>query len=261
MKKLIPTTHKNSACYAFTLIELLVVIAIIAILAAILFPVFARARENARKASCQSNLKQIGLGMLQYSQDYDEQIVAALLDNYNGTGAQASWAFIIQPYVKSTQLFRCPSNTTGATEFMQGTNGTIPVSYAANAGNDGGPNNGGSGDGANGQRPFPHLPYNSRALAAIESPSTTLAIGESQYQNTARLDNAQWDIYENTASRNKLTNHLGMTNFLFIDGHVKSMKPLATATPNNMWIIANQSTWAPTANWMSMLAKSQAAMN
>ncbi len=64
---------KNSKRFAFTLIELLVVIAIIAILAAILFPVFARARENARRSSCQSNLKQIGLGVMQYIQDYDEK--------------------------------------------------------------------------------------------------------------------------------------------------------------------------------------------
>ena len=90
----------------FTLIELLVVIAIIAILAAILFPVFARARENARRASCQSNLKQIALGVFQYTQDYDEKfpplgIVAA--------PASYGWADAVQPYLKSTQIYQCPS--------------------------------------------------------------------------------------------------------------------------------------------------------
>ena len=87
----------------FTLIELLVVIAIIAILAAILFPVFGRARENARRSSCQSNLKQIGLGILQYTQDYDERFCPQ--DLTNGT----TFAYVLQPYVKSRQIFVCPS--------------------------------------------------------------------------------------------------------------------------------------------------------
>lgn len=102
---------------AFTLIELLVVIAIIAILASILFPVFARARENARRASCMSNMKQIGLGMMMYTQDYDERMPFGSLAYPAGTvkfpngymGATAPWYLMIYPYVKSLQVFNCPS--------------------------------------------------------------------------------------------------------------------------------------------------------
>ena len=101
----------------FTLIELLVVIAIIAILASILFPVFGRARENARRSSCQSNLKQIGLGILQYTQDYDEAFPLYTLatDPVPGPGVATEpygWADSIQPYLKSEQIFQCPSDTT-----------------------------------------------------------------------------------------------------------------------------------------------------
>ena len=100
----------------FTLIELLVVIAIIAILASILFPVFARARENARRASCQSNLKQMGLGVLMYVQDYDEKYPLSYSSNAqptpDGQNMQANgwvWQQIIYPYTKSDQIYLCPS--------------------------------------------------------------------------------------------------------------------------------------------------------
>jgi prepilin-type N-terminal cleavage/methylation domain-containing protein/prepilin-type processing-associated H-X9-DG protein len=96
----------------FTLIELLVVIAIIAILAAILFPVFAKAREKARQTSCLSNLKQLALGILMYSQDYDELYPGSY---WNGpppppwNGFWDYWCYQIMPYVKNNQVFVCPS--------------------------------------------------------------------------------------------------------------------------------------------------------
>ena len=98
---------KNSK-KAFTLIELLVVIAIIAILAAILFPAFARARENARRSSCQSNLKQVALGLFMYKQDYDEKLCPPALAGNPIYG----WANSAQSYLKSTQIFQCPSEPT-----------------------------------------------------------------------------------------------------------------------------------------------------
>src|ERR1035438_4951515 len=93
----------------FTLIELLVVIAIIAILAAILFPVFAKAREKARTASCSNNCKQIGLAFIQYVQDYDEHYPP--YDNDTGGAVpRYGWELLIQPYIKNTQAFHCPSD-------------------------------------------------------------------------------------------------------------------------------------------------------
>ncbi len=99
----------------FTLIELLVVIAIIAILAAILFPVFARAREKARQASCLSNLKQIALSTMMYAQDYDEVMPISYITDAGSPGnVYGSTRFpqeIVAPYVKNTQVFRCPSDS------------------------------------------------------------------------------------------------------------------------------------------------------
>jgi prepilin-type N-terminal cleavage/methylation domain-containing protein/prepilin-type processing-associated H-X9-DG protein len=102
---------------AFTLIELLVVIAIIAILAAILFPVFAQAREKARQTQCLSNMKQMAIGALMYIQDYDEVVMpsrnGADTTRQDGSVCRAgnsSWVFKIQPYAKNWYVFRCPSN-------------------------------------------------------------------------------------------------------------------------------------------------------
>ncbi len=108
---------------AFTLIELLVVIAIIALLAAILFPVFARARENARKSSCANNLKQVGVSMLQYLQDFDEQYVPIRAGSGCPSAPCAYWAWtdLMQPYLKNAQVYKCPS-----------TSGSIVTSYTYN---------------------------------------------------------------------------------------------------------------------------------
>jgi prepilin-type N-terminal cleavage/methylation domain-containing protein/prepilin-type processing-associated H-X9-DG protein len=108
----------KSRLKGFTLIELLVVIAIIAILAAILFPVFSQAREKARASACLNSEKQIGLGFLQYVQDYD--VLAPC--GYNNTAAGAGWAGQLYPYVKSNKLYICPSDTSKIQSCSYGTN-------------------------------------------------------------------------------------------------------------------------------------------
>lgn len=132
----IPTFPKrNHNRFAFTLIELLVVIAIIAILAAILFPVFGRARENARRSSCLSNSKQIMLGVIQYTQDYDERL-PGIVSTYTigATYYEVPWFLKIMPYVKSKQVFRCLSDANAAIRLQSGTPTAekFENSYAAN---------------------------------------------------------------------------------------------------------------------------------
>jgi prepilin-type N-terminal cleavage/methylation domain-containing protein/prepilin-type processing-associated H-X9-DG protein len=208
-------SSRNFRRRGFTLIELLVVIAIIAILAAILFPVFARARENARRASCQSNMKQIGLAAMQYVQDYDEKYPLAQF----GTGSgNASWAQVVQPYVKSTQLFKCPSNTVNVSMAGDSTLIAIPASYAAN------------------MRIFsPEATDQPVSMATVTATAQKIMVAEStrEFRNIAWPD---WIVGADTQFRDRhWAGHLRTANYLFADGHVKSLRPTSTARNFNMW--------------------------
>lgn len=237
----------------FTLIELLVVIAIIAILAAILFPVFSRARENARRSSCQSNLKQIGLGMAQYVQDYDERY-----PRVGGKNAfnyySPSWRIAVFPYVKSTQIYVCPSNTdnrtiadppnaaavTASPLWWSGLNvgvdpnfsqPTINVSYSMNrhfGGQDTTADATQSGDATS---PATHMNQ-------VDKPSQKILVTEARHaghvgDRFADI-NDDWS-YQASWAPGLYSKHLSTVNCLFGDGHVKAMRPLSTMTPFNMW--------------------------
>ena len=209
----------------FTLIELLVVIAIIAILASILFPVFARARENARRSSCQSNLKQIGLGLLQYAQDNDERLMATVRNRATGESTSNKimsdftvWAEVIQPYMKSLQILKCPSASTSNVPDAVQTNGTIRMSY-------------GVSDGI-----LQPLVGSNGAYAGYNQPGYSLAsftdvaqtIGVSEPKDVAtrlysyRVVSGNVDASYTDVILGDL--HLGGTNILWMDGHVKWMK-------------------------------------
>ena len=192
----------------FTLIELLVVIAIIAILAAILFPAFARARENARRASCQSNQKQIGLGVAQYSQDYDEKY--PYMEGYT----QADFgtlignpATAIQPYIKSWQIFRCPSVSTGEVP------GTIQTSYLWNG---------------------VVIRPTGLSLAAVTEVSKIILVQEfvnldaGLHLRPANIGTAAAPSYQYWMTVNYNKKHFDGGNLLFADGHVKWVKQSAT---------------------------------
>jgi len=196
----------------FTLIELLVVIAIIAILAAILFPVFARAREKARQTSCLSNLKQIGLGAMMYSQDYDETLPA-------GDRTAAVWWYdIIQPYVRNQQIFVCPSWKAGGTTIW----GSQNLGY-----------------GINPCMMCPQWCVRSAwpALGEIQRPSDIVFLADS-ISWVACCWQIGWAnkcgaMCDSTVQVDANTRHNGGSNILFCDGHVKWYT--ATAVGYGTW--------------------------
>jgi prepilin-type N-terminal cleavage/methylation domain-containing protein/prepilin-type processing-associated H-X9-DG protein len=224
--------HSFSKNKAFTLIELLVVIAIIAILAAILFPVFGRARENARRTSCSSNLKQIGMGIMQYTQDYDEG-----LPMKSGSGGRGSvpvaWLHSIQPYVKSYQVLKCPSDTSPGVPAA----GTDNTSYGINA------------IGSNAvKKPsgresrWPYFPPASEegfsvTLPSLEAPATTVQVLDAdKFEFYSFFADNGPDGIKPISTTNPRTmgaagysclaieRHLETINVLWCDGHVKAMK-------------------------------------
>jgi prepilin-type N-terminal cleavage/methylation domain-containing protein/prepilin-type processing-associated H-X9-DG protein len=225
---------------AFTLIELLVVIAIIAILAAILFPVFAQAREKARMTSCLSNMKQIGLALTMYTQDYDETFP------YIRFKADTTyvWRNAIRPYLKSQNVLACPSNpfshpiashpsTNNPPKLGDNAEGwqsdpslTMPISYAMNScavtwyG----------ADDPNGKKNPPPT------MAQMVRPADTIIICENQWP-TSDVHGPDWMWDE---CPGLFTHQAGkQANFIFFDGHAKSKKWMSTLYP------VNQNNWQP----------------
>jgi prepilin-type N-terminal cleavage/methylation domain-containing protein/prepilin-type processing-associated H-X9-DG protein len=224
---------------AFTLIELLVVIAIIAILAAILFPVFAQAREKARQSQCQSNMKQIGLAIGMYGQDYDGKMVAAQMTQGGFTptvhptsvshGVDAAcWRCLTFPYVRNAGVYSCPSTPE---QFRIGLHYRFPTLTNP----------------ANGNRTLWFAPQNAMTDAEIKKPADTIIASDQQWvMNLSEPDPAKWVdqvgrrsvayvrfpiqppaysyVHYDSDPWRPSARHNSTANFLYYDGHVKAKR-------------------------------------
>jgi len=202
---------------AFTLIELLVVIAIIAILAAILFPVFAKAREKARASSCMSNMKQIGLATMQYVNDYDETYPLGRT-RAGGVSNTGNWAQNIQPYIKSTQVFVCPSNSAGKNATMPDSDPNGPKiagCYLAN------------------HRIMQLMPGTAEDMASVKAPANKIMVLEGTATGWPTGMHADWNTGTSMLSTT-FSGHMQMANYAFCDGHVKALKPTMLMSSTNM---------------------------
>lgn len=246
--------HRNiKASNAFTLIELLVVIAIIAILAAILFPVFAQAREKARQAACLSNTKQMAEAVAMFTQDHNEMLPKAfyndVVDGPTGMPWNTGWDAAIYPYIKNTQVFHCPSDVDSASYVVHSAVAgvpspaeglTMPTSYRLNASNQ------------------PNAAWDATPLSALDRPADAILIAESttgvdqaNYNTLATWDtedrnfvcdmpgnvytnNIAFDRHAKVAGRSSNTwqshspenlpgSDRGISNYVFADGHAKAL--------------------------------------
>jgi len=221
-------SSRSQARTGFTLIELLVVIAIIAILAAILFPVFAQARDKARGIACLSNMKQLGVGLQMYVQDYDETVFFRSTANVDSTRIHAAtsgnplkWWNMMMPYVKNNQVFKCPSDSPKLVADSSG-NLTIPRSFAASASAE------------------------ALSLAQIDKPSEIVLLTEAWSTDGAgaSINTETWlEAFDGDMAPDPLRHgsmlkyanrHAGGMNCTFFDGHARWLKPDAILASRNL---------------------------
>jgi prepilin-type N-terminal cleavage/methylation domain-containing protein len=222
---------------AFTLIELLVVIAIIAILAAILFPVFAKAREKARQSACMNNMKQIGIASYQYLNDWDDTYPWSRFPNAAGTDRDYShnWKQAIATNLKSTDVYKCPSN-----EYSDQKDEAqkFPISYAVNGAV--------FAEYTRGNTCCDPDRYKIGPLQVsdIKDPSGLLWIIEvrTPYADLHPVA-LTWQAWDGPG-RGPYTNHNKGENYLFADTHAKWVRLKTTCTPKQMWSeIASEQKW------------------